>query len=355
MQTNPLARDLDAILSVTPGLWDELRGQRIFITGGTGFFGHWLLESFAYANEHLALGAKVVVLTRQPDAFRRKAPHLAEDPAISFHVGDMRDFAFPAGRFSLLIHAATETSTQLNAGDPLPVLNTIVAGTRHTLDFAVQAGVKKFLLTSSGAVYGPQPPDLTHIPEDYRGVPNLLDPHAAYGEGKRAAELLGMLYARQSGLEVKIARGFTFAGPYLPLATHFAVGNFIRDGLANRPIVVKGNGTPLRSYLYAADLAIWLWTILLRGKSAYPYNVGSDQPVSIASLAKLIAMLAGPDIAVQIAHSPIPGQPPARYVPDTGRARQELGLKETVTLEDALRRTIDFYRKLPPDGGTAQL
>lgn len=353
MQTNPLACELDAILSLTPGLWDELRGQRIFITGGTGFFGRWLLESFAYANGQLGLKAKAVVLTRHPDAFRRKAPHLAENPAISLHMGDVRDFEFPEGPFGLLIHAATEAGAPLNAGDPLLMMNTLVEGIRRTLDFAVQAGVKKFLLTSSGAVYGRQPPDLTHIPEDYPGAPTLFDPHAAYGEGKRAAELLAILYARQFGLEVKIARGFTFAGPYLPLAAHFAVGNFIRDGLANGPIVVKGDGTPLRSYLYAADLAVWLWTILLRGKSAYPYNVGSEHAVSIASLAKLVAILAGPDIAVRIGRPPIPGHPPARYVPDTGRARRELGLKETVTIEDMLRRTLDFYRKLPLDCGAA--
>ncbi|MDD5678987.1 MAG: NAD-dependent epimerase/dehydratase family protein [Kiritimatiellae bacterium] len=353
MQTNPLACDLEAILDLTPGLWDELRGQRIFITGGTGFFGRWILESFTYANSQLGLGAKAVVLTRHPDAFRRKAPHLAADPAISFHVGNVRDFEFPAGPFRFLIHAATEAGTQSNAGDPSPMLNTIVEGTRHTLDFAAQASVKKFLLTSSGAVYGCQPPDLANIPEDYPGAPTQLDPHAAYSEGKRAAERLGIIYARKFGLEVKIIRGFTFAGPYLPLDAHFAAGNFIRDALRKGPVVVKGDGTPLRSYLYAADLAIWLWTILLRGKSACPYNVGSEHAVSIASLAKLIAGIAGPDIAVRIARPPIPGQPPARYVPNTGRAWRELGLKETVTLEDTLRRTIDFYRKLPLDRGNA--
>jgi dTDP-glucose 4,6-dehydratase len=353
MQTNPLACDLEAILGLTPGLWDELRGQRMFITGGTGFFGQWLLESFAHANGHLGLGAKAVVLTRHPDAFARKAPHLAANPAISFHAGDVRDFAFPAGSFRLLIHAATEAGTQPKAGDPSLMTSTIVEGTRRTLDFARQAGVKKFLLTSSGAVYGRQPPDVIRIPEDYPGVPGPSDPQAAYSEGKRAAERLAILHARPYGMEVKIARGFTFAGPYLPLAAHFAAGNFIRDALRNGPIVVKGDGTPLRSYLYAADLTVWLWTILLKGKSAYPYNVGSEHAVSIASLARLIATLAGPDIAVQIAQSPIPGHPPARYIPDTGRARRELGLKETVTLEDTVRRTIDFYRKLPLDSGAA--
>jgi len=345
MQTNPLASDLDAILDLTPGLWDELRGQRIFITGGTGFFGRWLLESFAHANGRLGLGARAVVLTRHPDAFRRRSPHLAADPAITLQAGDVRDFEFPAGPFGLLIHAATEAGIRFNAMNSALMLDTIVTGTRRALDFANQVGIKKFLLVSSGAVYGRQPPDLERIPEDYAGAPGLLDPQDAYGAGKRAAELLGLRYARQSALKVKIARGFAFAGPGLPLDAHFAIGNFIRDGLRNGPIVVQGDGTPLRSYLYAVDLATWLWTILLRGKSACPYNVGSEHAIAIASLAKLIAALAGPHIAVRIARPPVPDLPPARYVPDTSRARRELGLKETVTLEDMLRRTIDFYRK----------
>jgi dTDP-glucose 4,6-dehydratase len=336
---NPLASDLDHVLSQTAGVWEEFRGNRIFITGGTGFFGCWLLESFAWANDKLDLDAQAVVLTRAPETFRSKAPHLASHPAIKLHRGDVRDFEILEGPFSHIIHAATESSSGLNERDPLRMLDSIVEGTRRVLDFAVTSGVRKLLLTSSGAVYGKQPPGMTHIPESYAGGPDTMDPGSAYGEGKRVAELLCAIYHRRHGLETKIARCFAFVGPHLPLDAHFAIGNFIADALAGRPIEIKGDGTPLRSYLYAADLAIWLWTILVRGEPCWPYNVGSEESVSIADLAQQVAGVLRPDLRISIAGGSVPGTPPSRYVPSTARARNELKVAQMVSTQDAIKRT----------------
>ncbi|MCX6996556.1 MAG: NAD(P)-dependent oxidoreductase [Kiritimatiellaeota bacterium] len=343
--TNPLQADLDHILAQTEGLWEELRGSRLFITGGTGFFGCWLLESFAWANDKLGLNASALVLTRDPEAFRKKAPHLFANPGIRFLAGDVSTFDFPTGEFACVIHAATEANVQRCAEQPLLVFNTIVEGTRRTLDFAVQAGVKKLLLTSSGAVYGPQPPGMTHIPETYTGGPDPLNPQWAYGEGKRAAEMLCALYARQHGLEPKIARCFAFVGPYLPRDAHFAIGNFIRDALRGGLIQVKGDGTPWRSYLYAADLAIWLWTILFRGTSGLPYNVGSEEAWPIAQWAELVAQGFTPCPAISIAKKAIAGSPSERYVPSIARAGVDLGLRPTVDLKTAIEKTIMFEQK----------
>ncbi len=341
----PLAGDLDHILIHTESLWEALRGRRVFITGGTGFFGCWLLESFAYANDRLDLGASAVVLTRSYDAFQSKAPHLACNPAIKCHIGDIRDFDFPEGEFSHIIHAATSPSTGRRNEDHLFMFDTIVEGTRHTLDFAVYCRAKKFLLTSSGAVYGKQPSDMAHMPEDYCGSPDLTDPYSAYGEGKRAAELLCTLYAEQFRIETKIARCFAFVGPYLPLDIHYAIGNFIRDGLNGGPILVNGDGTPCRSYLYAADLAIWLWTILFRGQSCFPYNVGAEDIVTIAQLAHLVARCVGTSIEVRITKMQQPGRPLERYVPSTKRATL-LGLTSFIDLKQAVAETLKFNQGL---------
>jgi dTDP-glucose 4,6-dehydratase len=334
--------DLDQVLESTRSLWEEARGRSFFITGGTGFFGFWLLESFAHANETLGLGARAVVLTRDPAAFARKAPHLAARAGLEFVRGDVRDFAFPAGEFPFVIHAATAASARLNDEAPLEMFDTIVAGTRRVLEFAAQAGTRKFLLTSSGAVYGRQPSGLTHVAEDYSGGPDPLLPASAYGEGKRVAEHLAVLCAGAPGFEVKIARGFAFVGPHLPLDAHFAIGNFIRDALAGGPIRVGGDGTPFRSYLYAADLAVWLWTILFRGTPGRAYNVGSGEDHTIAQVAATVgATLGGREVCVaQVAD---PGRPSSRYVPEVGRAARELGLRATVPLAEAVRRTARWH------------
>jgi dTDP-glucose 4,6-dehydratase len=337
-------RDLDHILNHTSHLWEEVQGQNIFMTGGTGFFGCWLLESFAWANDQLHLGARATVLSRNPEAFAAKAPHLANHPAVRLLQGDVRTFEFPAGEFRFVIHAATEASAKLNEENPLLMFETIVEGTRRTLDFARTHGTRQFLLTSSGAVYGKQPPGMTQISEDYLGAPDSMDPDAAYGEGKRAAEMLCRLYADQFGLEAKIARCFAFVGPHLPLDAHYAIGNFIRDALKGGPIRLNGDGSPLRSYLYAADLAVWLWTILLKGQPCRPYNVGSDRSINIADLARLVRQLADPGIEVTIARKADLSQPPQRYVPSVERARNELMLESWIPLEEAIQKTVRWLK-----------
>lgn len=344
-QNNPLASDLDHILIHTESLWEDLQGKRIFITGGTGFFGCWFLESFAWANDKLGLGASALVLTRNYEAFKKKAPHLVNNPAIKFQFGDIRNFEFPKGEFSYIIHAAaTSARATFNNEDPLIKFDTIIEGTRHTLAFAVECGAKKFLLTSSGAVYGKQPSAMTHISEDYCGASDPTDLNSAWGEGKRAAELLSAFYSKKYGLETKIARCFTFVGPYLPLDIHYAIGNFIGDRIRNRTITIKGDGSPYRSYLYAADLMVWLWTILFRGEISKPYNVGSEEGIDIYTLAKSIAKIYQPELEVKIMQKKDPNKSAERYVPSTQRANRELNLKQTVSLEDSIKRTIKWNK-----------
>jgi dTDP-glucose 4,6-dehydratase len=299
-----------------------------------------MLESFLRANDELRLGAQMTVLTRDARAFADRAPHLGTHQALTILEGDIRSVEFPDGDWTHVLHLATEAGPDLS---PAASFATAVHGTERLLQFAAERGVQKLLLASSGAVYGPQPLDSERLSEEFTGAPRPEDASAGYGHGKRAAEYLCSVAVAQSTVQAKIARCFAFVGPLLPLDANFAIGNFIRDALSQDRIAVNGDGTARRSYLYAGDLAIWLWTILFRGESGRPYNVGSEADLSIADLASLVARVVRPGIPVRIAQPRTGDEPPARYVPSTARAERELGVRQRVDLDEAVLRTAQWY------------
>jgi dTDP-glucose 4,6-dehydratase len=315
------ARDLEETTSLAASVWRDLRGARIFLTGGTGFVGRWLAASLLWANDKLGLDARLTILTRDEPSFRKNLPALADHPSLACVVGDARSFAFPKGDFSHVVHAAGD----LNEKDP----DSAALGTAHVLDFARHCAARRFLFVSSGAVYGPQPPDVELMAEDQPFAPSS----DSYCLAKRQCEQLCL---QAKSLEVVIARGFAFIGPGLPL-DRFAVGNFIRDALAGGPIRVR-DGSPFRSYLYASDLAVWLWTLLLRGKPGKAYNVGSENAISILDLARKVGALVNPIAQLDLPTEKVAGPAP-RYVPRTTRALADLRLKQTVSLDEGIHRT----------------
>lgn len=332
--------DLDMILQHTSDdVWQALKNTRIFITGGTGFVGCWLLETLIWANYQKSLSLKVDVLTRNIEKFKIKAPHLCHDSAIKLIQGNVNDLSSLQQNYDLIIHAATDVvQSQTN---PVDVYDDIVQGTREILNLAKRCGCKQFLLTSSGAVYGisADTPDL--IPENYLAAPATTDSRSAYGQAKRISEWLAN--SMESSFEVKIARCFALIGPYLPLDAHFAAGNFIRNSLNKENIVIKGDGTTVRSYLYAADMVIWLLTILMKGKSTEIYNLGSDQGISIADLAKKISYLASNPQAVSVSASPLKDGKPQRYLPNIDKAKAELSLSIYTSLDKSIEKTLQWY------------
>lgn len=333
----PISRaDREHILTHTADLWRDLAGARFFITGGTGFYGKWLLESIAAANDQLGTHVRATILSRAPARFSAEVPHLAARPEFDFLVGNAANFTFPATHFDYVFHLATASAAEVGAGDTAPLLASL-AGTERVLKLARASGAHRLLFASSGAVYGRQPAELSHIPEDYMGGPDLTQPTSAYGEMKRLSEVM---CASTSEVDCIITRGFAFVGPYLPLTDKFAVGSFIRDALAGGPIQIRGDGTQVRSYLYAADLAVWLLTLLIKGEPGQPYNVGSEQAIDLTGLATEIAAITG-GIEVKIAHSPAASQS-GRYVPAIQKVCDTLGIAAYLSLATSLRRTIEW-------------
>lgn len=336
--------DLQLILEKTPAnVWEVLRGKHIFLTGGTGFVGCWLLEALLWASEQQALDLRLTVLTRQPDSFYRKAAHLAGHPSVRLLKGDVLDLSQFDEVVDIVIHAATDVAS--SSSDPVQVFDDIVNGTKQTLALSRRCKAERYLLTSSGAVYGRQPGDMAGVSETFTGAPNTLEPATAYGQGKRASEWLVQCHARRHGLQTAIARCFALLGPYLPLDAHFAAGNFISDVLSGREIKINGDGTAYRSYLYAADMTIWLLTMLANGKKETAYNLGSSAAVSIRELAEAASLLGEGKTSVSIATAPLPGVMPLRYVPCVSKAITELGLGEYTTLENGLQKTFEWAKR----------
>lgn len=317
--------------------WRALAGRRIFMTGGTGFVGKWLLATLLDADEAFGLDCSITVLSRNPAAFLRDWPAMAD--RVDWVKGDVRDFPIGTDRVDVIVHAATDVVANASPED---VFSTCLDGTRRVLSLARERGASQLLLVSSGAVYGPLPAGMTHVPETHLGGPDPLLSSSAYGEGKRVSEWLAAQTANE-GLEVKIARVFALVGPHLPLDKHFAIGNFLRAAMNGEDIYVNGDGTPYRSYLYAADMAAWLWAILLRGENGRAYNVGSEESLSILTLAHRVADTLNARVGVRAAHSAPADHVPQHYVPQTRRATEELGLHAPLGLEEALQRTANWH------------
>jgi len=349
IMNNPLSEDLDHILDHTRELWNELRGERIFITGGTGFFGCWFLESFAWANDKLGLDASAFILSRNQEVFKKKAPHLYHHKAIQFLRGDIKDFLFPEGPFSYLIHSAVYQQYADEKAGNLSMANEMLQGTKRILDFCHHAKVEKMLLVSTGAVYGKAPSNLEKISEDFSDSMDPTTSGGAYHHIRRMMETLALIYAEENDFEAKIARCFSFIGPYLPLNGRFAVSDFIHDALSQKEITIKGDGKAVRSYLYMSDLAIWLWKILFKGKSCRPYNVGSELPMTILDVASGIANESDPSLPVSILRGSSYSVAQDRYVPDTARARYELELFQNIPIDIAIKKTMSWYRDMNSD------
>lgn len=330
----PTKSDLDLCCGGMP-FWEDFRSKRIFVTGGTGFVGRWLLESIVEANDRLGLNVEVTILSRDPEAWRFNAPHLA--PRVRAVRGDVRSFELDVISADWIVHAAGPTRRADLAVADADVYDQIVEGTRRVLALTERGSASRLLMISSGAVYGSMPENVACFDES--GWPRSgVEGGGAYAEGKRAAEAL---CAQAKSVDCIIARCFSFVGAFLPLQDRFAIGNFLWDALQQRPIKVLGGGEDIRSYLYAPEMASWLWALMARGSGGAAYNVGSSEPITVRALAELVAVTAANASKVEIGAA-VPGRV-TRYVPNVTRFYQEFQMRPHIPLADAIQRTFHWF------------
>lgn len=310
---------------------NKLNNSNILITGGTGLFGKSILNALIFMREYFNF--EITILSRNNNSFLSNYPKYNLD-FINYINGDIRNFNYGNKNFDYIIHAATPASEKLEKENPMEMYSIILEGTKNIINTAKKMNVKKLLFTSSGSVYGEQYQNIKSFKENYEGYPTTY-----YGMAKKNSEDIFL----NSNINVSIARCFAFVGPYLNLDIHFAIGNFIRDVIENRDIIINGDGRPLRSYLYTADLVIWLFTILLNSKDKSVYNVGSANEISIYDLAKKVSKQANNYIGkIKVLTKPNYNLPTPKYIPDNKKIINELKIKENYTLDEAIKRTIEW-------------
>ena len=342
--TEQIFSDLKEINENSASDLEEIVNKPLVITGASGFVGTWLTLSWVAAYKKFNGRGQLLITSRNPQSLIPLTKVVdANSPLTALSI-DIRNLEIPSEfRNGNLIHAATPASAALNASDPAAMLKVIIEGQERVLAEAVRMN-NKVLFLSSGAVYGRQPLDLERIPETWEGAPQIGDSNSAYHEGKRVAELMGNIAASKQGLHFITARLFAFIAPFLPLGTHFAAGNFIRDAVTSNKIEIQSGGGSIRSYLYATDLCSSLWALLARGQSINAYNVGSEQEVSIRNLAAEVVTCTNREAEVVI-NGFDTSENVTRYIPSVAKIKKEIGVSQSVPLSQALLRTSTWLKE----------
>lgn len=336
--------DAEAVLARRTEVLKPLENGHVFLTGGTGFLGRWLLELVAVLNAQHHFNTRVTVFSRSAPDFARRHRHLGARKEFRFVEGDIRYLTELPRDTQFVLHAAALTDRRLFASNPTAVGEVNGVGTIRLLSAAqLVEDLKQFVLVSSGLVYGPQALDLPNVGENYARGFACDNANAVYAESKRFAESMACSFASEAKLPLVILRPFAFVGPYQSLELPWAVTDFIRDALARRPIKIMGDGSTVRSLMYASDFAFWALAGLARGRSRQAYNVGSPEPIDLLSLARKITQhfVPAPEIQTRVGQG---GHDATRLVPSVEKAERELGVSVTVPLAEALRKTIEWHR-----------
>ena len=321
-----------------------LRGKHLFVSGGTGFLGTWILEICSVLNQEYGFGTNVTIYSRNSDAFAERWPHIGGQSWIRFLDGDIRNLAELPRDVNFVIHAAAVTDRRHFSTDPTAVAETNIFGTARILKASLRLeNLEKFTLLSSGLIYGTQSWDSESIDEDYLGQLRCNDTMAVYAESKRAAETFAQAAISESKLPVVILRPFAFVGPYQSLELPWAVTDFVRDSLNGGPIRIMGDGLTVRSILYGSDFA---YAVLAATASATPrsiYNIGSPECVDLRNLATMITQQFSPSPEIQTRVGQI-GHDRSRLVPNTKAIERDLQFRVTVPLKAAIQKTIEWHR-----------
>ena len=313
----------------------------LLVIGGSGFFGKSLLSAFQRGLLAPWGIDCIKVLARNALKLHLENSELLSIDVFLIDLDIATCEKLPEADY--VIHAAASTDISRYLAQPLAEQKNIQASILNYCKLApFYHSNAKIIYVSSGAIYGPQPADLPLLVESSSlgEIEEMVEGKRHYAAAKRDAEFAIQELGR-AGLSVSIARCFAFVGQYLPRDQHFAIGNFIQDGLFGRPVKVNANKPVYRSYMYADDLVEWLMTIAGAGNAQCPiFNVGSNEDVEIRELATMVANF----FEVEVSTTALNDMNTDRYVPSIEKAFSELGLVNKYHLSSSISKSIKLIQ-----------
>ncbi len=312
------------------------------VTGGAGFIGSHLCERF------LADGAAVVCVDNMLTGRRQNVEYLTEAPGFEFAEQNVSDGVRVDGTVDAVLHFASPASPIDYLQLPIQTLKVGAQGTHNALGLARAKGAR-FLLASTSEVYGD--PLVHPQPESYWGNVNPIGPRGVYDEAKRYAEAMTMAYHRVHGVPTRIVRIFNTIGERMRPDDGRAVPTFVGQALAGEPVTVHGDGSQTRSVGYVGDLVEGILR-LLDSDVVEPVNLGNPEEVTVLELARAVCRVVGVEPEIRFVERPV--DDPNQREPDIARARELLGWEPAVPLEDALRRTVAWFRSVPVAPGATR-
>jgi UDP-glucuronate decarboxylase len=308
--------------------------KRVLVTGGAGFLGSHLCERL------IGKGYDVLCLDNFFTGLKDHIAHLIAHPYFEL----MRhDISFPVHvEVDEIYNLACPASPVHYQFDPVQTTKTSVLGAINVLSLATRIKARVFQASTS-EVYGD--PEIHPQPESYRGNVNPLGPRACYDEGKRCAETLFFDYYRQHGVPIRVARIFNTYGPRMHPNDGRVISNFILQALRGEPITLFGDGSQTRAFCYVDDMIeAFLRFMEHEDGITGPINLGNPQEISVRELAERVIALVGSRSRIEL--RPLPVDDPVQRCPDIALARKALGWEPRVPLDEGLKRTIDYFRRL---------
>ncbi len=309
--------------------------MRVLITGAAGFIGSHLCDRFLREG-HEVIGLDNF-LTGSPD----NVSHLFGNPNFRFFKYDVTNFIYLEGELDLILHFACPASPVDYMNHPIHTMKVDSMGTLHTLGLAKLKGAR-YVFASTSEVYGN--PEVHPQPETYWGRVNPIGPRSVYDEAKRFSEALTMAYHREHGIDTRIARIFNTYGPRMRVNDGRVVPNFIYQALTGKPLTVYGDGSQTRSFCYIDDLVEGIYRLAIEeGLSGEVFNLGNPTEHTILDLAKLIIDIAGSPSEIVFTDRPV--DDPDRRKPDITKAKKVIGWEPETSIEEGLKRTVNWFRE----------